>query len=52
MKASQKGHVDVVNVLLDHNPKVNHLTSSVRLFAVSNKIVPYNSNAFRQHGVL
>ena len=49
MKASQKGHVDVVNILLDHNPKVNHLTSSVRLFAV---VVLYNNYAFRQHGVL
>ncbi len=52
MKASQKGHMDVVNILLDHNSKVNHLTFSVRLSAVSNKIVPYNSHVFRQHGVL
>ncbi len=32
MQASQEGHVDVVNVFLDHNAKVNHLTSSVRPF--------------------
>ncbi len=32
MQASQEGHVDVINILLDHNAKVNHLTSSVRPF--------------------
>ncbi len=52
MQASQKGYVNVVNVLLDHNAKVNHLTSSVRLFAVPNKIVLYNNYAFRKPGVL
>ena len=26
MQASQEGHVDVINILLDHNAKVNHQT--------------------------
>ncbi len=26
MQASQGGHVDVINILLDHNAKVNHQT--------------------------
>ena len=44
MQASQEGHVDVVNVLLDHGAKVNYWTdvSYVYTFCVYIAVISYH----------
>ncbi len=41
MVASQKGHVDVVNILLKHGAKANH-KSNVRRLMIQNDLIVYH----------